>query len=122
MKLEPLFHWSPMARREQIMREGLRPYTATMFHHSDAMRYPYICLGGSPSQAWLYSGGAHETLVDEHGPFDLWEVRLPERAEVELRPQWGAEVQEVRVRTAIPANYVWWIASRSGLSATEGGT
>lgn len=90
-----------------------------MFHHADALRFPYICLGGSPAQAWRYSGGAHETLVDELGGFDLWEVRLPERADVDLRPQWGAEVQEVRVRTAIPADHVWWVATRVGLAAEE---
>lgn len=119
MILEPLYHWAPATRREQITREGLRPYSATMFHHADAARYPYICLGGTPSQAWRYSGGAHETLLDEHGPFDLWQVRIPRTAELELRPQFGPDVAEVRIRTAIPADCVWLVATRTGVGVIE---
>lgn len=123
MRLDPLYHWAPMDRRRGILTGGLVPYSHPVGHlgHVEEHRlaYPYVCLGTTPSCAWGLSGGSRAGLVDEYDGWDLWQVRLSKRADVEVVPMWGWEVQEVRVRTAITADSVWFVATRTSQAAGE---
>lgn len=120
MKLDPLFHWAPSERRRGILAGGLVPYAVPCVHAAaeDGARlaFPYVCLSPTPSMAWGLSG-AVPWVEDEFDGWDLWQVRLSEKAEVHVLPSWGGEVQEVRTRTAIGPDCVWYVATRTGLSA-----
>lgn len=123
MRLDPLYHWAPSERRRGILQSGLVPYSHPVTHaaRSEAdearLSFPYICLGPTPSLAWAYGAASRDGLEDEYDGWDLWQVRLHERADVYVLPFWGTEVQEVRVRSAVGADGVWYVATRRGLSA-----
>lgn len=121
MRLDPLYHWAPSERRRGILASGLVPYAQPVVHTGgdgdERFAFPYLCLGPTPSLAWGYSGGSRDGLLDEFDGWDLWQVRLHERADVHVLPHWGPDVLEVRVRTAIGADSVWYVATRTGLSA-----
>lgn len=124
MRLDPLYHWAPMERRQGILTTGLTPYRQPVVHtgggDADArFGYPYVCLGTTPSVAWGLSGGSRDGLVDEFEGWDLWQVRLKADADVHVLPMWGWEVQEVRVRTAILADSVWWVGTRTSWAVSE---
>lgn len=111
MLMPALFHWSPEDRRESILREGLKPYSPPP--PPSEHLWPYICLGTTPSNSWSISGGiALQTEIEE---WDLWQVRLAEGDEVHYRADFGPQLVEVRVRGAIPADRVWWVARRTEL-------
>lgn len=111
MRLDPLFHWSPRDRRQQILAEGLRPYAAPVCHHGRDLRWPYVCLAATPSAGWSLSGMAHPG--GDEIAWDLWQVRLDRHDEVHVRETWGPDVEEVRVRSAIPADRVWLVGERA---------
>lgn len=81
------------------------------------LSFPYVCLGPTPSLAWSYSAASREGLEDEYAGWDLWQIRLDERADVHVLPFWGVYPQEIRVRTAIGADCLWYVATRKGMSA-----
>lgn len=102
-----LYHWSPSDRRESILKEGLQILTTPTF---STQKYPYVCLGTSPSAAWGLSGGYDPTC--EILDWDLYQVTLEETDEVHILPLFGYKVQEVRVRNPIPPQRVWYVGSR----------
>lgn len=109
------YHWSPSERREEIFRNGLKPYCDPVTH-SGVLLWPYICLSPSPKRAWQLSGDFQDSGEIEQ--WDLWQVELGEHDEVSIRSEYGSEIMEVRVRSAIPADRVWHVATRgSGWSA-----
>lgn len=120
--LGALYHWSPVDRRVAILQAGLVPYAAPVCHTPErggkALTYPYVCLGLTPSGAWGLSGNSDPDLQGEHD-WDLWQVRLDDHDTVHVLPTWGAVLREVRVRNAIPADRLWLVATRSGLSVIE---
>lgn len=120
MRLDPLYHWAPSERRRGILTGGLVPYAVPCVHAADEdgerLAFPYICLSPTPSRAWGLSG-AVPWVEDEFAGWDLWQVRLGKRAEVHALPNWGPEVEEVRVRTAIGADCVWYVATRQAIVA-----
>lgn len=109
-QLGALYHWSPVERRQQIIRYGLRPLqrgTVT----SGEFRQPHVCLSPTPSSAWSLSGGMGWMA---HVPeWDLWQVRLDAGDEVVIRPQWGAVIDEVQVRNRIPKSRIWHVGTRT---------
>jgi hypothetical protein len=117
--LPALFHWSPATNRVAILRDGLKPYSPPVVHAGTA-KFPYICLSPTPSSGWGLSGDmSWASEVDE---WDLWQVRLQEGDEVDIRGDFGPVIREVRVRNALPADRVWLVATRSPLVAMEGTT
>lgn len=106
--LPALFHWSPAERRAALFAEGLRPGSPSCV--ASCSHLPYVCLGFTPSGAWALSGGFRDGEVEE---WDLWQVRVPARAEVHVRPEFGDELQEVKVYTPIPADRLWWVGCRA---------
>jgi hypothetical protein len=111
VKLAPLYHWSPVGRRATIRNEGLRLHARPTVVSDKTLSQPYISLSPRPSMAWGLSGNLD--WVSEIEDWDLWEVRLPEKAETHVRPMWGDEIEEIQVYTAIPADCVWWVGMRT---------
>jgi hypothetical protein len=97
-----------------ILRDGLKPYSPATVSGPDLM-WPYICFGPTPSAAWGYSAGL--PYMEEIETWDLWQVRLEEGDEVHIRAEFGPAIKVVRVRNAIPADRLWWVARRSDLAA-----
>lgn len=78
----------------------------------------HLCFATTPRGAWRYSGGMGYEHFEEHeAGWDLWQVTLAEPDEVHVLPVWGPTICEVRVRNAIPADRVWWVARRGCLVA-----
>lgn len=106
-----LYHWAPSARRDDILKHGLQVYSEPCVQ-SD--RSPYICLSPHPSQGWALSvdivNGSRED--DPVELFDLWQVDVPDGAEVHFRPFWGRRVEEIKVYTSIPADHIWYVGTR----------
>lgn len=116
MKLDPLYHWSPVERRKEIRAHGLQPYKRTSVS-SDGVVYPYICLSPTASMAWGLSGDMD--WVSEIEDWDLWQVEIPKNAEVHVRSTWGSTIEEVKVYTPIPANFLWLVGTRTVPFAEE---
>lgn len=114
-----LFHWSPSENRVNILREGLRVYSKATVTSGD-YRWPYISLSPRPSLAW---GLSAEFITQMNGDpieeWDLWEVQIPEDAEMHVRPFWGWRLEEVKVYSSIPFTHVWFVGERTQLSAIE---
>ena len=117
MKLPPLYHWSPIERRETIRSEGLKPYSPPWVKTDDpddaewAMGCGVVCLGFTPSAAWGLSG-AIDRFISEDIEWDLWQVNLGENDEVHVRSEFGDVLQEVRVHNPITADRIWWVGTR----------
>jgi hypothetical protein len=117
-----LYHWSPVERRIEILQQGLVPYARPCVHGESMgkrLAFPYVCLAPTPSGAWSLSADTDPELRDEFEGWDLWQVRLADYDSVSVLPQWGAVIREVRVRTAIPADRLWYVATRTGLAAID---
>lgn len=113
MLLPALYHWSPADRRSAIRAEGLRPYcppTLCTGGPDGDLSYPYLCLSPTPSSAWGLSGDMD--WVSEIEAWDLWQVRLADGDEVRYRGDFGPVLREVRVYNAIPADRIWYVATR----------
>jgi hypothetical protein len=52
--------------------------------------------------------------VSEIEDWDLWQVQLTDKAEVHIRPTFGRVLEEVKVKSAIPPDHIWLVASRTG--------
>lgn len=109
-RLGALYHWSPVARRKQILRTGLLPRRLpTVSTNNEGFRQPHVCLSPTPSMAWSLSGHFVKVIPE----WDLWQVRLDDTDEVIIRPQWGAEIEEVQVRNRIPKSRLWHVGTRT---------
>lgn len=113
MILPALYHWSPTSRREAILRDGLRMDADATVCSGDPIGHPFrcICLSPSPSAAWSLSGAME--WCQEIEAWDLWQVRLADGDEVHIRPDFGPVIQEIKVRTPIPADRLWWVGERA---------
>jgi hypothetical protein len=113
--LGQLYHWSPSTRRVDILREGLQVYSEACTHADGLLRWPYICLSPHPSQAWALSVDAANSNNDNDPieEWDLWQVTVPDGAEVHVQPFWGRRIQEIKVYTSIPADHIFFCGERS---------
>lgn len=73
--------------------------------------FDHICLSPTPSSAWGLSGDMDWATESEE--WDLWQVRLAEGDEVHYRSDFGPVLREVRVKTPIPPDRVWYVATRA---------
>lgn len=110
-----LYHWSPLERREAIRSEGLQPYRPPAVTVDPAQQWAHgfgcICLAPDPARAWSLSGDMQR--VSEIEQWDLWQIWLAATDEVRVRAEFGDEVKEIRVFNPIPADRLWWVATRS---------
>lgn len=104
-----LFHWAPTERRPSIRVHGLVPYQRPTVCSGEQVA-PYVCLSPTPSIGWALSGA----ILDWHETeeWDLWQVQVPETAEVHVRPSFGPKLEEIKVYTAIAASYLWFVGHR----------
>lgn len=107
MILGPLYHWSPAARHDDIHRDGIKPGAPSTVA---SVPLPYVCLGFDPASAWAISGAME--WVSEVDKWDLWLVRLGDGDSVQVRPDFGPRLQEVKVHNPIPADRLWWVGRR----------
>lgn len=107
--MPPLYHWSPAARRKQILRYGLRVAQRPVTHADSGFRAPYVCLGETPSWAWALSG----KFADLPGAWDLWQVNVNgKRGEVVDTYDDDHQWHEVRVHERIYKAQMWRVATR----------
>lgn len=106
-RLGSLYHWSPLERRPDILRNGLVPGSPSSVA---TMELGYVCLGTSPRGAWMLSGDLEWAENEED--WDLWQVMLADMDEVRVRPDFGPRIQEVKVHNVIPPDRVWWVGAR----------
>jgi hypothetical protein len=115
LALPPLYHWSPRERREAIRDEGLKPYRRSTTLADPAAEWAHgfgcVCLAPTPARAWALSGDMQH--LSEIEAWDLWQVALADTDEVRVRAEFGPRIQEVRVFNPIPADRLWWVATRS---------
>lgn len=109
MPVRILYHWSPAARRKQIIRYGLRPRSRGT---TSTVVTPVICLADSPSWAWALSG---EQRHSPAGEWDLWQTRLDAIEDPIVLP--GRDrlsgIYEVRTEHRIFKRNLWLVGSRS---------
>lgn len=107
----PLYHWSPRARRGQIIRYGLRPMMRPTTSGGDHLRVPYSCFADTPSWAWTLSGGMRYTPT---GEWDLWMTYLPHITEPQVlaTPERPSGLYEVRTEHRLYKRHLWWVGSR----------
>lgn len=121
MILPALFHWAPRDRRESIRTGGLQPYSEPVIHTANAdgvkLAFPYLCLSPTPSGAWSLSGDMD--WASEVEEWDLYQLRLAEGDEVSYRGDFGPVLREIRVSNVIPADRVWYVATRKCPVAEE---
>lgn len=107
--LGQLYHWSPSARRVDILQGGLQVYQEACTHADGILRWPYICLSPHPSAAWALSVDMQPEIEE----WDLWQVSVPDGAEVHVRPFWGRRVEEFKIYTSIPTDHIFFCGERS---------
>lgn len=113
MLLNPLYHWSPAGRFDVIRRDGLRPGSAPTVA---SVAQPHICLSTDPGTAWNVSGARE--WVSEVDAWDLWLVRIDVDDELHMRSMFGPRIEEIQVRSPIPADRLWWVGRRAGDGVT----
>lgn len=117
-KVMPLYHWSPAARRKQIVRRGLVP---GMRHatHTEGLRQPdgtmwradYLCFGDDPAWSWALSAGQRGATV---GEWDLWQTYSDRLVDPWVLPAADLRngVHEVRTRSRVYKRDLRLVASR----------
>ena len=106
-----LYHWSPRARRKQIIRRGLVPGSTSIDRE---WKPPYVCFSDEPRLAWILSGGFHPEVET----WDLWMVYASSSAirgyEAIIDSGHGTSyIKEYRVYHRIFKRDLFWIAERS---------
>lgn len=108
-----LYHWSPRARRKQILRYGFRPNMRPTTSSGLDWRAHYTCFADTPSWAWALSGGMSWT---PEGEWDLWETNLYQLKDnrVVILPdeERPSGIYEVRVEGRIFKRQIWYAGSR----------
>lgn len=104
----PLFHWSPRARRGQILRYGLRPWRPPTV---SSIAAPSICFADSASWAWALSG---EQRGAPKGEWDLWQTDLTrlDDPQVLASEDRMSGIHEVRTLSRVYKRDLWYVASR----------
>lgn len=105
-----LYHWSPAARRQSILRNGLCPCKKSP---DGIWRPPYLCFGTTRSMAWCASA----THSGKLGSWDLWccwSDQVGDWVTVnsgrEPRVQWW--LTEYRTFRRIPKRNLWHVGTR----------
>ncbi len=104
-----LFHWSPTARRKQIIRYGLRPNMRPVVS-TPGWKPPYVCFAESPSWAWALSGYFHPEIRE----WDLWQTSMSRLGRYEVVETYDQHRwHEVRSFERVFKRDLWYVATRS---------
>lgn len=108
----PLYHWSPVARRKQINRYGLRPHMRPAVSVVEGYKAPYVCFADSPSWAWALSGAMN---WPPKGEWDLWMVYLDRLTDpiVHATPDRKSGLYEVRTEHRVFKRDIWYVGHRT---------
>lgn len=116
MKLGIVYHWSPTANREKILKEGLTILNSTIEYENPATgetetwKPPYLCTSLDPWTAYRY---VHPMIDAAEGPsMDLFYFELSEKDDIIIRNDRTIEIIEVRVLNSIAADRVHYVATR----------
>ena len=102
-----MYHWSPAERFKDIDREGLVAGSRSTVASAEL---PVVCVSPDPVLAWQLSG-AMEWACDVE-QWDLWLVRLAETDAVQVRAEFGPQIQEVKIRNHVPRDRLWYVGRR----------
>lgn len=116
MNVGTVYHWSPIERRDEILRDGLKLLSEPVVHSGEES-FPYLCFSPDPLRAWRLSGDMGWT--SEYEEWDLWLVSLVDGDEIHIQPEWGPEITEIRCRNSIPASRIHWVALREPLAGKK---
>ena len=116
MKLGKVYHWSPTANREKILKEGLTILNSSIEYENsntgekEVWKPPYLCTSLDPWTAYVYVA----PMIDatEVPSLDLFYFELAETDDVVIRNDRTIEIIEVRVLNSIPADRVHYLATR----------
>lgn len=123
LALPSLYHWSPVDRRDSIVKRGLRPSTPTLTETFEEegigprklrpsngfVTAKAVCLGTTPSGAWSLCGA----IWGQRGEtWDLWQVSLDADDTVKVLEFEGFRLVELRVLNRIPKSRVWHVGTR----------
>jgi hypothetical protein len=106
-----VFHWSPVVRRRQIIRYGLRPRMRATITALE-WRAPYVCFADSPSWAWALSAGMPWAPA---GEWDLWQTWLSDLGpdiEVIPDPSRQSGMYEIRTGARVFKRHLWHVGTR----------
>lgn len=113
----PIYHWSPVERRKQIIHYGLRPGSRTTVavdpndEFYDALkqwRAPYVSFATSPSLAWGLSGDMRPDIKE----WDLWQTDTGRLDGGFERLGFQDGQAEIRVYYRIYKRDLWWVGTR----------
>lgn len=108
-----LYHWSPRARRNQIIRYGFRPRMRPTIGTDITVTYgaPCVCFADSPSWAWALSG---EQRHAPKGEWDLWQTTVDRLTDpiVLASDTRMSGLYEVRTEHRVYKRDLWWVGSR----------
>lgn len=112
--LDVLYHLSPTDNRDAIWRDGLRimmPIDDDELVQPDGtpVRFPWVCLATTPQDAWQLLPRAARDVVDE---WDVWQVWLTDTDRLEIRPDLGLRIREVRAMNALSPDRLWLVGTR----------
>ncbi len=99
-----LYHWSPSKNRMSILSEGLRTKKPSPFGD---FRPDYICLATTPSSGWGLL--AEPELIDS---WDLWQIAIDGKDQLEIRGDFSPYIREVRVLNNLHRRKLWHVATR----------
>lgn len=106
-----LYHWSPVAKRKQIIRHGLLPHRRATTHATPGWRAPYVCFGDTAAWAWALSGGQRSA---PSGTWDLWETRIADLTDPKILPAPDVSngIHEVRTEHRVMKRHLWLVGQR----------
>ena len=110
MRAFMLYHWSPVARRKSIIRDGLCPRSVSRVK---GWRAEYVCFCRFPNTAWALSA----THTREAGDWDLWcmwsDVAAPyETCSGARNPKVSWWMTEYRCPHRIPKSKIWHVGTK----------
>lgn len=106
-----LYHWSPVAKRRQIIRHGLLPHRRATTHATPGWRAPYVCFGDTAAWAWALSGGQPSA---PSGEWDLWETRIVDLVDPKIlpAPDVANGIHEIRTEHRVYKRHLWLVGQR----------
>lgn len=109
-----LYHWSPVERRNSILKKGLRISQKPEASCLEDWCAPYICFSDSPSLAWALSA----RFLNKASEWDLWMCWSnagPLGKPIGRRDDLTFPT-EYRVFENIPKKKLWLVGTRSHVS------
>lgn len=118
MRLSTVYHWSPTKNREEIQKNGLKPYMGEYVYENpvtkkqDVWKSPYLCTALNPWTALCYVWPTFDEHNEDIKALDLFEIKLRVKDKVQIRNDYTIDIIEVRIWNPIPGDRVTYVATR----------